>query len=596
MIATRYVVSGHTPYEQVYIQYGPVWLFYQWLLYGWLGVPISHDAVRLNSLIHWLIIASLGGFFIFRATHSSLLAGAAYIMTLLHLDRFAAEPGHPQEVCTILILLALVLSTFLEIPYRRSRVVTVLGAIVAAVSLVKANVGIYLCISTLLLLLSASGRSGVLAIFYSLVAGVALLLPLGLMRTRLMEGRAVMYYMVATLSMIPVLSSSRGFSCVASFRPREMLIFLGAMAASIAAICIFAGSYSLSTGDLVYGMIEQHKQIAEAFYVSIGMPPLVGIVAMIAFLSYFLLRQWSSDSSLKGRPIVIFSWLKLIFAITVLGAASSAYWAEAQIPLTDILQFRGHSDLLLMYATPFLWVVLMPPGGSQTSPGDGLCRRMICLVAALQILQVFPIVGSQIVPATFPILLSAVICLSDGMNALVHYYCSDMCAAKIRFGSYLSLLFLVLTLLLHRGWGSYKHFKNLVPLRLPGAESVRMAKDEVAIYRRLVLNLQSNCDTFLSFPAMNSLYFWTQISPPTAFNATWWPRMLEQEQQRKILASLEAYDRVCFLYDTRHEMRRNDLDRSPLLTYLQQNFHSVGSIGPFELRGRNGRHFPLILQ
>lgn len=596
MIAAKYVLAGYIPYEQVPIQYGPVWLLYQWLFHGWLGIPISHEAARLIFLAIWLATSVLCSLFVLRVTRSTLLAGSAYILVFLHLERLTAEPGHPQEVCAILLAISLLLSTFLGSSRGELLTIAALGVVTAATILAKINLGIFLFISLSLVLLLASSRRPVFTVGYVVLAGVALLLPVWLMKSRMAEGLGIPYCTVATLSMLPVLHRSVRLGPFGSFQIREHLTFLASIVGTIMTICTLGWSRGLSLSTLYYGVVGQHRQFADAFYMSVGMPPAAGDFAIIAVLAYFLLLRWIDPSRSQEQSAQILSWLKIAFGILVLGVAISAYWTEARIALMFPLQFRGHSNLLLAYATPFLWLVLVPTGTPELSLEQYLGRLTLCFVAALQTLQAFPVAGSQMVLATLPILIIAVICLYDGINTVPQLHLPDLSPAKIRSGSLTLLFLLSLTVLLYRGKSSYERFQHRVSLQLPGAERLMLPRAMAETYRRLALNLQSNCDTFLALPSMNSFYFWTQMPPPTSFNPPWWPRMLEQGQQQAIVTSLEAHERACFVYDTRLGELKNDLDRGPLLSYIQQSFHGAGSIGPFELRIRNERQNLVVLQ
>ena len=62
------------------------------------------------------------------------------------------------------------------------------------------------------------------------------------------------------------------------------------------------------------------------------------------------------------------------------------------------------------------------------------------------------------------------------------------------------------------------------------------------MYRELARYLERECDTFVTYPGFNSLYFWTGKRPPTHLNSTGWGQ-LSHPQQERILASLRQAQR-----------------------------------------------------
>ncbi|MBW3598971.1 MAG: hypothetical protein KY475_17075, partial [Planctomycetes bacterium] len=94
--------------------------------------------------------------------------------------------------------------------------------------------------------------------------------------------------------------------------------------------------------------------------------------------------------------------------------------------------------------------------------------------------------------------------------------------------------------------------------------------------------LQQNADTFLfGEHALNSVYFWTQIRPPTAINATVWPYMLRDGQQERIVASLEQRQRVCLIRDGAYP--HASPAGSPLSDFLDANFRRHAVFGRIEV-------------
>src|SRR5262245_13336162 len=144
MLTVRHMLRGTRLYDDVPVPYGPVYYLERWLLHGALGVPLTHDAVRLVSALHWLGAALAGGFLAAAMTRDGGFPAAAFALTLaasvLHLRAVANEPGHPQELAVLIVNVSL-LAVAACGRARNGLRVAILGAAGAALALTKINLG-----------------------------------------------------------------------------------------------------------------------------------------------------------------------------------------------------------------------------------------------------------------------------------------------------------------------------------------------------------------------------------------------------------------------------------------------------------------------
>jgi hypothetical protein len=129
----------------------------------------------------------------------------------------------------------------------------------------------------------------------------------------------------------------------------------------------------------------------------------------------------------------------------------------------------------------------------------------------------------------------------------------------------------------------HRSYASLTPLELPGSERIHQPAETVGVYRELMQYLQSNCDTFITYPGYNSFYFWTDKRPPTQFNGTGWGQ-LSQSQRDQILQSLSQH--ALPLVVVHEYMVQGWKQQIPepvwtLAQYLQQRCREVTRIGPF---------------
>ena len=159
MITVKQYLAGMRIYDQVFSAYGPVYYFYQWALRTVTATPVTHDVVRIGSLLPWLGVALICGWITLRLTRSLILAAVAHLGTSLVLVFFGNEPGHPQEL-TLLLLVALAAFPLIAgIENRRTVLMLALGALPAALLLVKINAGAFAMAAVAMTLVSCGPRS-----------------------------------------------------------------------------------------------------------------------------------------------------------------------------------------------------------------------------------------------------------------------------------------------------------------------------------------------------------------------------------------------------------------------------------------------------
>lgn len=213
-------------------------------------------------------------------------------------------------------------------------------------------------------------------------------------------------------------------------------------------------------------------------------------------------------------------------------------------PLMHGLQDRGGARLLTALATPLVWAILAPIPGSRVPNGHtkSFARLVLCLVAVLQPLGIFPTPGTQSAIGSLAIVLAGLIAIFDLTRQSV---CNAEHNRSWRF-AWSGMLAMALLTVAARDVVLYRYRQSLTPLDLPGAARLRLPEAEVARHRWLTSTLKQNADTFLfRFNGMNSYYFWTGLHPPTAINATCWPMLFDESQQRQILASVQHESRLC---------------------------------------------------
>src|ERR1035438_4501628 len=103
MAMVKQFLGGAKLFEEVFSPYGPVYYLYNWMLHSVLGVPLNHNAVRLTSAVV-VLVCSLGcAWMVWRWTQSLVAATIVHVAVFRGTQFFGNEPGHPQELCLMLL-------------------------------------------------------------------------------------------------------------------------------------------------------------------------------------------------------------------------------------------------------------------------------------------------------------------------------------------------------------------------------------------------------------------------------------------------------------------------------------------------------------
>jgi len=565
MISARDFIRGHVLYQEIYTQYGPAFYVWKWLVHTITQAPVSHDATRLTSLFTWLAATLLCSLFVYRATRSLALAAITHLFVFRALAFITNEPGHPQEFCALLLSAAMVVAT-LPAGATRGRLMTAsLGVILALLALTKINLGAFLLLSLAVTLLLFSDRRWLRIVGFAAGAGAALFVPPFLMRAHL-SSPWWLYGLVVTLSLLSatvIAFASRKETAFDFGHYAAAVVGFGATALLLALLCMAQG---LSGYGLLHGLIVQNLTLPSVFFTIAPLAEKAHLVACAGF-SLALLYAWQRrriESRGRLREHLIPA-AKVLFGLVVF-----------------YLNVANVSGLYsLNYAAPFLWLVLIPAAAGErlTFP-----RALVCLTGLTEALQVYPIAGSQMSNGSFLMLPAAAVCLGDGLTALRRGLPAGL---RIRWApAAATLLTVVLVFALHARQSNRfeRRYAAYAPLNLPGAHRLRLPAKIAATYQSIVSEIKASCDSFVSIPGVNSLYFWTQTEAPTSFNTTTWMTLFSEEQQRAMLEKLAAHDRPCVVYHAKlAEWWVLGRDMSKLMNYVRRDYQEVRRVGDFEL-------------
>ncbi len=569
MMTVSQTLAGGILYDEVYTQYGPAYYIYRWILSGLFGLPITHDATRFNTLVVWALTALCSGILTFRITRSTLFAAITYVLTFVILWRTVYEPGHPQDISGLLIVMGLLLLTGNE-STRRTRFI-LLAIVVATLCLIKINLGILFGLGLAIAISgSASFRSARILQVVLMLAAAAL--PFFLFRKYLELGWLRLSIGVAIGVVVAGLIAIRTKAESDEITPRHIALmavsFLGA-AAAIVGVTVAMGS---SLSAIMNGVLLQHIKFGDDFYQHAPVQRFAAYVAVLSLaltIVFLLLRRRSPQIEQMISPL-----LQIGFGLAVAACSLVGY------------TFFLNQFLLISWATPFLWILLI--GETAEAESTRLARLALVFTGILMTLQIFPIAGTQMAYGTFLMAVIGMVCLHDGISRF-------KAAGYWPAGPQIRLLPAVATTIALVCFCLYWTRENITryyaqePLGLPGATLLRLPGEDVELYRHLVTNLKSRCDSFVSMPGFYSLYFWTGKSSPTNLNATAWMSLLDNSQQVAVVDKIKTVQRLCAVYhpqQTRNGASNRNIEQLPLAAYIFENLRTESSLREYQFMVR----------
>ncbi len=579
MMSVKEYLAGHRLYHDVLSFYGPVYYFYNWFVRSASGTAVTHDATRMTSVVLWIVCPLICAWIVHRLAKSLPVAAGAYVLTFSGLRFFNTEPGHPQELC-ILLLVGLVASSLLAEKSRRRGIAMVLvGALAAALLLIKVNVGIFAVLAVALAVLSQSPVTALSRVAAVAAVAAALVLPVALMWIHLDDHLARAYCVMVTAStaaLLPGLFRTRK-SAVLSFR--DCRVAVASFTATIGAAWLVLIAQRVSSYAILDSLVLSNLRVN---------------VVQASWYGPLHLGSMAIPWALGGLGTSI------VFALLIV----ARYPGNAYKLLAPVKLIFGSIALLLParslpgFVTPYCWLVLYAPREEMQSE-QSFPRSLLAATAVLQTLYAYPLAGSQEIFIRILLLVVAAVSIGDSLLAVAR--AGQMPTAVRPFVRAFAVGFLVLVPLysLDVAYKARRQYRSLPSLALPGAERIHLADERVQIYQWLTQNVRQHCDTFMGLPGLPSLYFWTGEDPPTRFNLSNWMYVLNDEQQLEVASALSTHPNGCVVYSPDlvafWNKGNRDLSRLPLVRYMQDNFEMVsrtafGTPSPYYLLVRNGRN------
>jgi hypothetical protein len=574
MISVKQYIGGMRLYEDISSHYGPVYYLYNWLLRTFTATPVTHDITRLSSLIPWIGSAALCALVALRVTNSLVVSATCMTVVSQATNFFAREPGHPQEL--VLLLVTVLVACPLLVDYRRWNrgVPFFLGAIAAALLLVKVNIGLYM-FAALALTFATQLPPGALnrALAWGTAAG-CLLLPPVLMHAHLNVAPLQEFCAVVTFSIAAAVVCLFTIRMPSDFPIRNCLMALAGFLAIIAFLLAVLRAQGITPGVIVDSLVLIPARVytfrQATFYVPFTSPAWA-VLGLTGFALAVLVA--ARRTALGGRE-----W-KPLFAIKAILSVAAVVAILLRVNPVPVL-------------TPFVWLVLYHPDEEQTKT-QSFPRSLLCTVTILHTLYAYPLMGSQGLLLRHLLFTVVLVCVADSINWLTNFGAAP--AWYVQHGRLFAKTVLVVLVLFNAGLVfKYRYDYAARPsLDLPGAKLVHVTPEVKEGFHGVVKAIQQSCDAFETLPGMPSLHFWTGQEPLTGLNDDAWILIYTQEQQSVLIGALARHRNACVVYNPVLEAfwnrNKENLDTLPMVHYIWQEFKPVMVSNGYQLLIRKER-------
>jgi hypothetical protein len=571
------LLRGETLYADIFSTYGP---FYYEVFGGFFEVTgwgVTTEASRLIVAAIWVSTSCLYGIAVQRLTGRLLLGVSAMLAAFATLTALISEPMHPHGLA-ILLLATLTLLLVLEPSRRLPAAGLACGGLVAALLLTKVNLGGFA--------LAAAGLGAVLA-FEPLhrrawirwpVILAFLALPTAIMSADLSQGWVRDFILLETLASIAVIAASW------PARPRtpeddaSLRIWLTAAVVGLAgtALGVLAIMLALGTSlaDGYRGVVGDALELPGVYTHPFGLPP-AAIDWGVAAVAGAVLAGW-----LHSRPPGPPSPWGGVFRIV---AGLAIWFTIAHAAPFSLNPSGGQTGLPLALA----WVAAIPPRGKRESPYRRYVRAFLPALAVAEVLQVYPVSGSQQAIAAVTFVPVGALCIADGLRSLQAWSEARGRDAMTQFGAIAAILIVALAGKLAidvfrpavtRAQGYF----NQERLSLPGAEHLRIPAEQADAYERLVALVRENrCSALATYPGLNSLNIWSGVPAPRPQLPGPWMLFLDDERQGVAVEQLREASRPCAIWNdgiAEVWLKGRSVAEAPLVRHLSQRFEPLEEV------------------
>lgn len=542
-------------YKTTYNNYGPFPFTFWWVLLRPFGFAYSSLFVgRAIALGLMALSAGLTVLIVSRFAGRWCAAVVGFVVADLLTVNFN-EPFHPGALIGIMLLTVVYTQT--SVLRERERQI-INGFVCSALVLTKVNLGIFVLLAWLAATVFTNVDSSKRLIRRS-VAAVTIAFPVILVLSGSREWQTVFMAIATSVALAVTAYAWFSHSVAAPTNCRAMFRNLAWFGGAGIVMLTFSLSGVLSRGssvsDVYSGMVSRALRQRGVFSLLVFSDRLrVGLLVVASGLTLLCIsraRQFSAGKPQRWELVLI------VFVELICGG--------------EILVTPSYGLSLL----PVVALLVGPRITTKGEPSKPPSRLIFpVLLGLLQVLHAYPVAGSQMGWAMLVItVLGGLVFAQGATDAKV---LAKELAIEPKLVSMASLLVAGVAAISIFGFAQasqarWAQYRTDVPLDRKHAKYVRLDKTTVSTLQTVAKSLKTHCSSYYALPGLGTFSAMTQLPMPTGFNATVWPLLFSDVDQRTVIADLKKVQRLCFIRNDKvlaGWMQGRPVPRGPLLDYL----------------------------
>ena len=601
LISLHQNLSGAPLYDVVYTQYGPGFFVVVGGAFHLLGLAVTHDNARLITLVLWTAASLLCGVSLMRLSGALPVALAGLLVAFYALTGMVYEPLHPGGTLAVLLAGIVAIAVFV-LPRRPSWAMCGIGGLATAAALIKVNVGL---LALLAIAFACTIAVVPLRRVRAIRIGVGVLLavtPFVLMASRLSEGSGWRHAIVVALATIAVMIAASPLPAHLELKPAYALVAgIGTVTIVVLAVVFIEGT---TPSGLIDGVIVRPLDFPDLVYSDLDLSPLAPLWGLLAVGGAAIVtwRRRAGTVATHGPqrrdPLQVagtsLGWLTAAARIAAgLGIWVAVLLVGGAIPAVSAFHHDWHPGSIGIVA-PLAWVAAIPPQPSEGASSVSFVRALIPTLAVLQLLQPYPVPGTQVAWGIFLFAVVGGICVADGLVELTGMPAAfGLPRPRVIGGAVVVAFLIVVVAAPMRSWVDRVRtaYDQGTPLGLPGAERLRLPAWKAAELRNLTAEVRASCSTFLGLPGFNSLYLFTGEDPPTGMNVGAWPILFDETDQQHVVDQVRRDQRLCAVRNKAAlplVLSAPGSSDRPLVSFIQHRFTPEKRVSGYEIMKRTG--------
>jgi hypothetical protein len=572
---------GQVLYDRVFTEYGPFSYELWGAVFDLANRTISTDTGRLAVVGLRLFSSLLLGLSCQRLTGRLAIGVIVQVLSFSLLQALRAEPMHASGVVCLLFAITIAVTSFM-LPGHRRAALLVLGALVAALTLTKVNLGGFAAIAVAYAAVMALPRLwGIAPLRWLAIIALVAISPLlmwGNLTAQWAQDYAILGVagsLALVLATAPPLRTGASDGEEARRWTTWLLAGFGMCMVVVIGIILILGT-SL-------GALFNETVVVPASGVGITIPiDLTEDVlywAVGAVAAAWVVRRLQSGSA-RAHP-------GLPGALGRILAALAIWLSIVSVDPLNISPENANFALAMVLA----WAAAIPSTRDDGSLQGRFARLFIPSLAVLEALMAYPAAGTQVMFGSLLFLVCGAICFADGWSDLEAWGAArrtgDGALAPRTIMSALAtalavaFTFQYIVRPLEVSGNAYAANQRLP---IAGATLLRLPSEQMATFKQITTLLRARCRSVITLPGMFSFNLWSGLPAPSGLmDEPFWAQ-LSRAQERTALASAMATPGLCAVRNDQLAANWNGgkpPPQVPLVKFIEQDFIPVVQYGGY---------------